>query len=340
MPTETPTAPAKLTPVSGPSCWKSADLKARTDWIHPLTADEVSDLDRATDAVVGRSLDSIKAEDFPLPVLEKRLTAVREDVLNGTGVALLRGLPVAGRDEDAVSRMLWGIGRHLGHPQPQDAAGALLHHVRDTGVSVAGRDDVRTFETNEAQPWHNDGGDVFALFCRDVAMSGGKSYVASIYAIFNELLARDPELVRTLQENFHFDTRGQALPGRGPVQSVPVFTWHADKLFMLHKRHYIELAQRFDDVPRLTDVQRRAIDTIEEICDDPQFHLAFDLSPGDLEIANNFAVLHKRGAFDQDAKSTSRRHMLRLWLGMPDGWPLPEIYRETREYASLFDVRR
>ncbi|MFT5446840.1 MAG: hypothetical protein ACI9DC_002015 [Gammaproteobacteria bacterium] len=32
--------------------------------------------------------------------------------------------------------------------------------------------------------------------------------------------------------------------------------------------------------------------------------------------------------------------MLRLWLGMHDGWPLPEAFRETREYASLFDIRR
>ncbi|MFT5446839.1 MAG: hypothetical protein ACI9DC_002014 [Gammaproteobacteria bacterium] len=225
----------KLTQVSGPNCWKAAELEGRTDWIHPLSEREITDLESAIDALSGRPFDTITRQEFPLPVRGERLAMVRDGVLNGAEVALLRGLPVAGRDEQAISRMLWGVGLHLGQAQPPDAAGALLHHVRDTGVNVAGRDDVRTFETNEAQPWHNDGGDVFALLCRDVATSGGRSYLASTYAVFNALPKRDPELVRTLQADFHFDTRGQALPGRGPVQTAPVFTWHAGKLSMLHK---------------------------------------------------------------------------------------------------------
>ena len=335
-----PTPVPLIEPISGPACWTAQSLRARQDWIHPLSDAEVADLNLATDGVADRALLSIEQADFPLPVLSARLGKIRSAVLDGTGLALVRGLPVAGQDEARVERMLWGLGLHLGVPQPQDASSALLHHVRDTGVNVAGRDDVRTFETNEAQPWHNDGGDMFLLLCRDVATSGGKSYLASVHTLFNALLERDPALVRTLQSDFHFDSRGQGLPGRGQTQTVPIFTWHNDRLFILHKRHYIEAAQRFDEVPRLSPAQIEALDALEEICDDPDVHLAFDLEPGDLEIANNFAVLHKRGAFDQASDSTSRRHMLRLWLGLPDGWPLPESFRETREYGPLFKVRK
>ena len=265
---------------------------------------------------------------------------IRELVLHGRGFALVRNLPVGELCEAGVTRLLWGIGQHIGIPQPQDSAGALLHHVRDTGAQVQGRDNIRTFQTKEAQPWHNDGGDMFLLLCRKVASSGGKSYLVSAHRVFNELLARDPRLVQTLQQDFYFDARGQQLPGQLPVQRAPIYHWHGEHMFVLHKRHYIELAQRFPDVPTLTVEQREAIDAIEEICDDPRFHLAFHLEPGDLEIANNFAVLHKRGAFDQNTDSISERHMLRLWLGLPDGWHLPEVLRHTREYGPLFSIRK
>ena len=330
---------AYLNALESPACWKAATLRQEQDWVCELSRAEVDDLLRATEAVATQNVESITRSDFPLGKLKATLARVRRTVVAGKGLVLMRGLPVRELSEEDVGRMLWGIGQHLGIPQPQDAAGALLHHVRDTGASVAGQSNIRTFQTNEAQPWHNDGGDLFLLLCREVARNGGKSYVASTQAVFNALLERDQALARVVQEDFYFDARGQALPGHGPVQVVPIFAHHEDHMFMLHKRHYIELAQRFPDVPKLSALQRKAIDAIEEICDDPAYHLAFDLEPGDLEIANNFAVLHKRGAFDQDMERPSERHMLRLWLGLPDGWTLPECFRETREYGPLFDIR-
>lgn len=330
--------PPRLQPVTGPACWTGAELRQRTDWIHELTSSERDELSATLDRLGDVEAVTLEKSAFSLPVLAPRLAVVREQVLNGTGLALVRGLPV-GEDEARASRLLFGLGLHLGIAQPQDAGGALLHHVRDTGARVAGEDNVRTFETREAQPWHNDGGDIFALMCRAVSDTGGRSYVASAWTVFNRLLAMDPTHARTLQEIFCFDARGQQLPGQPPVQRVPVFTWRDDRLFVLHKRHYIEHAQRFDDVPRLTAEQWAAMDAFDAVCDDPEVHLDFQLQPGEMEVGHNFTVLHRRGAFDTDASVHSRRHMLRLWLGLPDGWNLPEIYRTTREFGTLFSVR-
>jgi hypothetical protein len=329
----------RVQPLEGPACWTGASL-APEQWLHQLTANEVDELCRAVERTASLPVDSITQRGFALPTLGPRLKAILESLLNGPGLCMLRGLPVDGMDEDALARMLWGIGVHLGIPQPQDAAGALIHHVRDTGVSVAGRDDVRTFETKEAQPWHNDGGDVFALMCVETSTMGGGSMVASAYTVFNELLARDPQLIRTLQEVFHFDARGQQLAGQGRVQQVPIFTWHDQHMYLLHKRHYIDHAQRFEEVPRLTQAQCAALDAFEEICEDPNIHMAFDLEPGDLEIGHNFNLLHRRAAFDEASDKVSARHLMRLWLGLENGWPLPEVYRTTREYGHLFSIRK
>ena len=60
------------------------------------------------------------------------------------------------------------------------------------------------------------------------------------------------------------------------------------------------------------------------------------MTPGDVEIGNNFAVLHARSAFEDG----SGRDLLRLWLGVADGWPLPESFRRTREFGPLLALRR
>ncbi|MEM7405432.1 MAG: TauD/TfdA family dioxygenase [Pseudomonadota bacterium] len=325
--------------ITGPSCWTGPDLKNRDDWHYVLTQTEADELETAARATADRPVLDITADEFPLPSLGPKLAEARTQALYGTGISLLRGVPVIDRDENTAARILWGLGQHIGIPQPQDASGALLHHVRDTGASVAGNSNIRTYETREAQPWHNDGGDLFMLLCRQVSTSGGGSYVASAHTVFNALLERNPELVETLQRDFFFDARGQALPGCGPVQQVPIYTWFRDRLMILHKRHYIEHAQRFPEVPRLTEGQIAALDAFDEICERDDIHLSFQLEPGDVQIGHNFSVLHKRGAFDQSGEGPSRRHLLRLWLGLPDGWPLPETYRLTREFGPLFQVR-
>lgn len=325
-------------PLTGPACWTPASLKPH-EWIYTLSSPEADELKRCADAFAGREPRTLKVSDIQLPNVGPRLKQARRVLLEGAGLFLIKGLPVDDGDESYLSRMLWAIGTYLGIAQPQDAAGALIHHVRDTGVSVAGRDNIRTFQTNEAQPWHNDGGDLFALLCAKTANTGGRSLLASAYTVFNTLLARDPELVRTLQAPFHFDARGQQLPGAGRVQKVPIYTWHAGRMYLLHKRHYIDHAQRFEEVPRLTDAQHAALDAFEELCEDPAIHLAFDLEPGDLELGHNFSLLHRRDAFDVSSDAVSERHLLRLWLGAPDGWPLPEVYRTTREYGPLFALR-
>jgi hypothetical protein len=42
------------------------------------------------------------------------------------------------------------------------------------------------------------------------------------------------------------------------------------------------------------------------------------MEPGDIQFANNYAVLHSRTAFDDHSDLDLRRKKLRLWLKMPD----------------------
>ena len=328
-------APA-LPPAQGSSCWTGPELAASGDWIVDLTDADRANLMHAIDAGQGRDALSLKAADFPVGAFADKLADLRNEVAFGRGFAMVR-TGLGKLDEEQARRLIWGIGQYLGVPQIQDAGETLLHDIRDTGADIEKQTDIRTYQTNRAQPFHNDGGDVFALFCRRQSANGGKSLIVSAHAVFNEILKRRPDLARVLTEPFHFDARGQQLKGHSWVQVLPIFHLHAGRWFVVAKRHYIDYAQRSPDVPRLTPLQVEALDMMDALCDDPKFHMAFEMQPGDLVIGNNHTTLHARTAYtDPDPASGDKRHMLRLWLGIEGGVPLPPAFEETREFGPLF----
>ena len=67
----------------------------------------------------------------------------------------------------------------------------------------------------------------------------------------------------------------------------------------------------------------------------------FTLRPGELPIANN-DLLHGWPAYQDHPGSISekRRHMLRLWLSLPNGRPLPPHFKNIREFRDSFARRQ
>ena len=52
------------------------------------------------------------------------------------------------------------------------------------------------------------------------------------------------------------------------------------------------------------------------------------LEPGDLQFVYNHGLLHDRTGFEDWPEIEDRRHLLRLWLSMPNDRPLPDIFAE------------
>jgi hypothetical protein len=278
-------------------------------------------------------------EDFPLAKLGERLLRLRTELDEGRGFHLLRGLPVDRYPVEDCRLLFWGLALHLGEPEPQDGQGNLMHDITDTGQKVEGSDNVRGFQTSEELRFHNDGGDAFMLLCLKTAQSGGSSKLVSVAALFNAILARRPDLAEVLQQPFQFDARAQQAPGRSRVQVVPILLHHAGRLNAIYKRAYIDLAQRFPEVPRLTPAQVEAMDLVDELCADPAFHLSFDMQPGDLQLGSNHAVLHSRTQYVDHEDAAARRHLLRVWITLPDGRPLPSEFEYTREFCHTYARR-
>ena len=244
-----------------PAAWRGDRMAERSDWILTLDAPAVAEIESAVSAVAARGVDlfDVTRDDFPLPNMGGHFETMLGALEGGRGFVLLRGLPAARWSEAGNRIALWGLGTHLGLPVGQDLAGNLLHDVRDVGRKFGSDDSIRYYQTSHAIRLHTDGGDVFALACVRQGAGGGKSLVVSAAEVFNEIVRRRPDLAVVLQEDFWMDARGQR-PDGARCQVLPIYTWHDGLLSVLLKPEYVYSAQRFEDVPRLTEAQREALE--------------------------------------------------------------------------------
>jgi hypothetical protein len=213
--------------VQGKSAWIGADLVKRPEeWTYHLSATDLAEIAAAVDLCRGRDIASITRGDFPLPTFGAKLERLRDEVLNGRGFALLRGLPVEGRPIADSATAYFGIGTYIGSARSQNAKGHVLGHVRDLGVATEDPN-VRTYQTTERQHFHTDSCDIVSLLCLKTAKSGGMSSLTSSNTIYNVMAERHPELVWRLFQPFSTDRRGEIPEGKKPWFDMPIFTDHA-----------------------------------------------------------------------------------------------------------------
>ncbi|MFI4998467.1 MAG: TauD/TfdA family dioxygenase [Reyranellales bacterium] len=310
-------------------------MAKRTDWMMPLEAAEIAEVEAATQALVARDADiaAITAGDFPLPTLGPKLKArVEAEVLDGRGFLLMRGLPVERWSLRQSATAFFGLGAHLGSARSQNGKGHVLGHVQDLGLDV-GDPNVRIYQTHERQTYHTDSCDIVGLLCLRTAKSGGLSALVSSTTIFNEMRRIRPDLLALLFQPIATDRRGEVPEGKKPYFEIPVFNWHKGFLTAIYQRQYVDSAQRFADAPRLTPQHIEALDLFDSLTNDPRLHLFMEFKPGDVQLVHNHTMLHDRTAFVDWPEPERRRHLLRLWLAATKARPLPETF--AQRYGSV-----
>jgi hypothetical protein len=320
-------------PITGPKAWRGADLSRDPSWVETLTAEELADVDRALGIAkaTGRPLIELQREDFPLPVARPRLQRVLEEIHAGRGFVVLRGLPVRQYADEDVGLILWGLGRYLGSPLYQNPRGELLGHVYDHGRTY-GDIDVRGYETNAYLPYHTDGCDLVGLLCLRAGLEGGLSSIVSSVTVHNEILAHHPEYLGLLYNGFYYIRREEALSASGVSdRPVPVFGCRDGVVSCRYIRNQINAGAVKRGVP-LTAIERAALDHLDETTRRADLRLDMDLRPGDIQLCNNYTVLHSRTGFVDGPEPHQKRHMLRLWLKFPTPWPLAADFPEQVGY--------
>lgn len=304
--------------------WYGPAMQEKGGWIHHFTENELKELDervRAADAT-GKDLLEFTKEELEVHSLSALLDRIRDELLNGTGFYLFKGIPIDQYNTRQAAIAYWAIGLQLGVPVSQNGKGHVLGHVANLGLNYSDPE-VRGYQTSARLPYHTDSSDIVGLLCLKTAKSGGLSSIVSSTTLWNELVKRRPDYARILLQDFH-RTRWGEIPGNmKPWGSNPVFALLQDRVVSSYVRSAIKKAQDMPDVPRLTSEQIEALDFLDSLAADPQIHLDMVLEPGDIQLVSNHSIFHSRTAYEDWPEPERRRHLLRLWLACDDGPELP-----------------
>ncbi len=321
-------------PIVSEAAWYGGELRHRQDWIHVLSAEELAECETALSALraSGKALQDLRASDFPLPLLTRQIADWRRTLSHGRGFVLIRGLPVERWGEADCERFFWCLGWHLGLPGAQNRFGELLGHVCDTGVDP-NDPSVREYRTNVKISFHCDAADVVGLLCLKTARRGGDSRIASSVTIFNELLKQGLPVERLFQP-FQLDAHAE-----GGLQTFPVkpCRFHDGVLRTFYHSGYFRSAERYEGIAPLTPDERALLDAYDRVADDPAIHLDMSLQSGDIQLCSNHTIVHSRTAYEDHADPDKRRHLLRLWLSLPE--PVGAGYRARKTLEKLRLIR-
>lgn len=317
---------------AGPAAWLGCEMKHREDWILHLTPAHVAELEVAAAPLSVDALAELTPARFPLPTLGPVLVAMRHELLHGRGFSLVKGLPLERYSPERCAAIFMGVGAHLGHARSQNAKGHVLGHVCDLGLSSADPS-VRVYQTRERQTFHTDSCDVVGLLCLREARRGGDSLLVSALTIYNVMRRKYPDLLARLLTPMPHDRRGEIPEGEKPYFEIPVFSWYDGDITGFYQRQYFDSAQRFPDARRLTPEDVSALDTFDELANDPNLGFTMRLAPGDMQFVYNHTMLHDRTGFEDFSEPERRRHLLRLWLACEGDRRLPAAF--AARYGSI-----
>ena len=315
--------------VNGPSAWKSAELAADESWIYHFEENEIQEIQDAVELVQNRKLKIFEfgKDDFPLETFSVRLNMIIEQVENGRGCALIKGLDPSNYDEDTLKIIYWGLGVHLGVPISQNRKGQLISHVRDRGGNYYSHN-VRGYTTNSRIRPHCDPADTVSLLCVQPAKKGGQSEISSSISVYNELSQKTPGFLEPLFNGFHFDLRGEGVtsdPDEVTFNKVPVFSYYDEKMSCRFNAKSIIEGQAKIGKP-LRGIALEAVEEVARLASHDDFRYDLNFSRGDIQILNNHTILHARGDFEDYKEPERKRNLLRLWTNLRNGRQLaPEF---------------
>ena len=328
-------AQQKRSVITDPGAWIGSQIQDGASWIYRLNATAVAEIDDALAHVkLGDASIPFARADFSLPQLSAELGRILEEVENGRGFALLRGIPRERYSDTECELIYWGIGMHFGDPVSQNARGHRLGHVRDEGRDIADPH-ARAYQTSLRMDFHTDllPVDLLGLFCMRTAKSGGASKVVSALTIHNVLYEEHPDLLEALYSPFHLDWRGEEPPGERPWFTIPMFSCCDGKVTTrICSLSYYESAARFGEQYRPTTLQREALETVQEIANRPEIMLSMDFQEGDIQLINNHIMMHAREAYEDFDEAGLQRHLLRMWIAVADSHRRPLADALTDRY--------
>lgn len=318
--------------IDHPGAWTSAESPTKKHFQHDLSAPLLDAFDGVLKKVENVGAEQITRAQFDHPVINKFAAELFEDVQEGRGLACVEALPLDRYSQKQMSKIFWGLGTHMGTAVSQSVLGDRLGSIKNESDKDP---DARAYRHKRELIMHTDSTEIIGMLSLVKAMSGGYSQVASVLAIHNAIFKEQPQHLKALYEGFHYSRHGEQGEGEDPntPYKVPVLSQKDGKVSCRYVRAYmlsaardmgVELPQSFIDALNFFDKTAARRDVM----------LEYMMEPGEMAFMNNYTVLHSRTAFEDFPDEPRKRHLLRLWLDVPNGRPIADELDAYRQGSS------
>ena len=241
----------------------------------------------------------------------------KELLLDGYGLFVLNGKNLKSFTNREIKQIFELICELLGNLYVQNIQGEKLVEIKNEGKSMTSGG--RYHQTNEGGSYHTDSPqwkevpDFIGLCCINPAKKGGTSKFVSTYTLHNDLLKNNPELLRELYQNFHFDKRGEFEENESPTTFAPIFSFSNTNLSFRYLRNYINDGQKLQNLP-LNQEQTSALDALDKLTIKDDNIVDYSLDSKDMVFFNNHRVLHGRTSFVDFDEDDKKRLLYRAWI--------------------------
>lgn len=314
--------------INDASVWLGKQLPKRNDWLIQLDSESNESL-----LTFARDLESVPLDDIGpdaaagMPIAST-LKSIQHSLEHESGATLVRGFPSDQLDESLAKKLFFSLSQVIGTAVSQSATGERVFDVRDAGF----RDHdprARGPNTKKKLSFHTDRCDVIAFMCLNQAKSGGENYLVSSTAIYNEFVKSHPELLEALLKPFYYQRHNVDRGNELAYCRQPVFSFCEGRFACSFLRVLIDRAYSSGEIEPMTDLQQRALDKLEEIAERHDMQHRFFLQPGDMLFLNNWTTLHRRTEFVDHDDPARKRHLLRIWLSVPNSRPIDPLFEDN-----------
>ncbi|BBD57038.1 TauD/TfdA family dioxygenase [Planktothrix agardhii 1806] len=302
------------------AAWKGDELLNSTYWNYQLTAGEVAEIETAICCLnnTEKIFDNLEGE---FNQLSKTLANVSEELENGKGAVLLKGVPVNRCSDEEIAKVYLAMCRLLGMPiresnsdfdSPIRSQTQFITYIR----AEAADSSQEGKQSNDAFKFHTDRCDANSLLCIRQARTGGENHLASAITIYNEMCQSHPDIAEELFQEIPFFFEGE-----NNWTTYPLWCIHKGKFTTQYSSAYVSLSQLIPDAPRLTEKQKQGLYLLQEI--GLRVGIKLRVEPGDWLITNNHFVYHSRTSWPIEGGQYDRL-LLRTWYTPFNSRELPD----------------